>query len=152
MVIGAGGHIGRAVVRRLRSDGQYVIGTVRHQHEAAKSELEKIGTIVTILDEGSFLFLSSAITRLSDDQWPPFLQAHYHAGVISAEDWLIRGMRMDPEVMGRGVKIHRLAPAAINTPFHQKGPQPPRLIPIPDVVEEIMDALKSDATIDKQIL
>lgn len=104
-----------------------------------------------VKDNGCFVFLSSAITRLKG-QFPPFLQAHYHASVISAEDWLIDGMRADPVVAKRNIKIHRIAPAAVDSPFHRTGPRPPKLIPVETVVSEIIDALNSDEHIDKIIL
>lgn len=99
---------------------------------------------------GCFVFISSAITRLKG-QFPPFLQAHYHASVISAEDWLVDGMRHDPIIAEREIKVHRVAPAAVDTLFHRGGPQPPKLIPISTVVEEIIRALQNKEVVDKQI-
>jgi len=105
-----------------------------------------------VKDGGCFTFISSAITRLTDEEWPSFLQAHYHAAMISAEDWLIRGMRMDPAVKRRGIKIHRLAPKAVDTPFHQHehGPKPPQLLSVETVVEKIVSSLTSEKTVDEQ--
>ena len=100
---------------------------------------------------GCFVFISSAITRLRGN-FPPFLQAYHHASVIDAEDWLIDGMRHDPLVVERKIKIHRLAPAAVDTPFHQAGPRPPKLISIDTVVAEVVSAIESNEYIDKQIL
>lgn len=102
-------------------------------------------------DGGCFVFLSSAITRLKD-KFPPAMHAHYHASVIAAEDWLIEGMRHDPVVAERQIKIHRLAPAAVDTPFHHGGPQPPKLIPVGLVAEEVVRALGSDKHVDKELL
>jgi NADP-dependent 3-hydroxy acid dehydrogenase YdfG len=102
-------------------------------------------------DGGCFVFLSSAITRLKG-QFPPFLQAHYHASVVGAQDWLIDGMRHDPIVIDRRILIHRLAPAAVATSFHDCEPKPPRLVPVEDVVTEVVGALKSDSLVDKEIL
>jgi len=93
---------------------------------------------------------SSAVTRLKG-AFPPFLQAHYHASVISALDWLIEGMRHDPVMAGMGIKIHRLAPIAVNTPFHTGGPRPPKLLEVEDVVREVLAALASEETVDKEI-
>lgn len=100
---------------------------------------------------GCFIFISSAITRLRG-KFPPFLQAYHHASVIDAEDWLVEGMRHDPLVVERKIKIHRLAPSAIDTPFHRVGPKPPKLLPTSAVIEEVALALASDTEIDKQIL
>lgn len=102
---------------------------------------------------GCFVFLSSAITRLRGN-FPPFLQAHYHASVVSAEDWLVEGMRHDPEVVNRGIKIHRLALAAVDTPFHcgRSRPSAARLIPVEKVAREVVLACASETEVDKQIL
>ncbi|MDP3901910.1 MAG: SDR family NAD(P)-dependent oxidoreductase [bacterium] len=99
---------------------------------------------------GCFVFISSAITRLKG-QFPPFLQAHYHAGVISAEDWLVDGMRHDPMIAERKIRVHRVAPAAVDTSFHHGGPKPPKLIPINTVAEEVVRALQREEVVDKQI-
>lgn len=104
-----------------------------------------------LVDGGCFVFISSAITRLKG-HFPPFLHAHYHASVISAEDWLVDGMRHDPMIANRKIKVHRIAPAAVKTPFHEGGPQPPKLIPIFTVAEEVLRALRSDEVVDQQIL
>lgn len=100
---------------------------------------------------GCFLFVSSAITRLKG-RLPSFLQAHYHAGVMSAEDWLVDGMRCDPVITDRMIKVHRIAPSAVDTPFHHGGPRLPKLIPISVVAEEVMLALESGETVDKEIV
>jgi NAD(P)-dependent dehydrogenase (short-subunit alcohol dehydrogenase family) len=103
-----------------------------------------------VVEGGCFVFLSSAITRLRG-KFPPFLQAYHYASVIAAEDWLIEGMRHDPMTAKRRIKVHRLAPIAVDTHFHRSGPKPPRLLPIGAVVEEILHALESPVDIDKQI-
>jgi len=103
-----------------------------------------------VKDGGSFVYLSSAITRLKGG-FPEFLQAHYHASVVSAEDWLVDGMRHDPIVSKRGIRIHRLAPVAIDTPFHSTGPKPSKMLKIETVVQEIISALQSKVSVDKEI-
>ncbi len=103
-----------------------------------------------VVQGGCFLFLSSAITRFKGNL--P-IQAHYHAGVISAEDWLIDGMRADPLVEKKNIKIHRIAPGAVDTPFHHgEGLRPPKMTPISDVVREVVSALASNTTVDKQLI
>jgi len=136
------------------------------QHPLAKLPLEdylreinmhQVGALNTfqwmwslVAPGGCFVFISSAVTRLKG-AFPPFLQAHYHASVISALDWLIEGMRHDPVMAGMGIKIHRLAPIAVNTPFHTGGPRPPKLLEVEDVVREVLAALASEETVDKEI-
>lgn len=108
------------------------------------------GMLGGVKDGGCFVFLSSAITRF--DTFPSAIQAHYHASVIAAQDWLVRGMRHDPNVISRNIKIHRIAPSAVDTPFHHGGPQPPKLLPVTFVAEEVFRALESEEVVDKQLL
>jgi NAD(P)-dependent dehydrogenase (short-subunit alcohol dehydrogenase family) len=100
---------------------------------------------------GSFVFLSSAITRLKG-QFPPAMQAHYHASVISAEDWLIDGMRHDPSVIKEKIKVHRLAPMAVDTSFHKGRPLPSPSLSRGKVAAEVLAALASDVVVDKQLI
>ncbi|MEK7629756.1 MAG: SDR family oxidoreductase [Patescibacteria group bacterium] len=102
-------------------------------------------------DGGCFVFISSAITRLKG-QFPPFLQAYHYASVISAEDWLVDGMRHDPTVIERKIKIHRIAPISVDTPFHSGVPKPPKMLAVDEVVDEIARALKSEDVVDKMML
>lgn len=105
-----------------------------------------------LADGGSFVFLSSAITRLKG-RFSPTFYAHHHASVIAAEDWLIEGMRHDPIVIERGIRIHRIAPAAVATPFHHgEGSGSAALVPVSLVVEHIVQALAHTGNVDKQIL
>lgn len=104
-----------------------------------------------LVDGGNMLFLSSAITRMKG-KFPPHIHADPHASVISAEDWLIDGMRHDTEVIRRNIKIHRIAPSAVDTPFHEKGQTPVPLIPIEVVVKAVVDAIGGDEEVDRQIL
>lgn len=99
---------------------------------------------------GCFVFLSSAITRLKNNV-PAGMHLEYHAGVVEAGDWLIRGMRKDPFVLERGIKIHRIAPAAVDTPFHE-ATMGPRLIPVDVVARTIIHVLKSDRVSDEEIV
>jgi hypothetical protein len=51
-------------------------------------------------------------------------------------------MRADPVVQMRDIKIHRVAPAAVDTPFHHgEGTQPPVLVPIKTVVLCVVRAM-----------
>ena len=127
----------------------------RYQKEIGMHQVGVLNVFQSFVDKieagGCFVFISSAITRLRG-KFPPFLQAYHHASVIDAEDWLVDGMRHDPIVAERKLKIHRLAPAAVDTPFHQSGPRPPKLLPISTIVDEVVSALESDTEIDKQVL
>ncbi len=127
----------------------------QYKNEIALHQLAVLNVFQEMLknvkDGGCFLFLSSAITR-HKGKLPSFLHAHYHASVIAAEDWLIDGMRHDTEVIERGIKIHRIAPGAVDTPFHIGGPKPPKMISVADVAEEVYTALHSDTHVDKELI
>ena len=98
------------------------------------------------------LFMSSAITRMKG-KFPPHIHADWRASVVSAEDWLIEGMRRDPEVIERGIKIHSIAPAGVVSPFHSGGEIPEsRLIPINNVVNAVVKVLASNKSEDIQLI
>jgi NAD(P)-dependent dehydrogenase (short-subunit alcohol dehydrogenase family) len=99
---------------------------------------------------GCFVFITSAITRLKG-KMPPFLQAYHYASAMSACEWLIDGMRNDPAVISRNILVHRLAPGAVDTPFHHTGPKS-RLVSLDEVSREIVRALNSKKCVDKYIL
>ena len=98
------------------------------------------------LDNSHFVFMSSAATRLLQmprDARPP-IHIYHHLAAIAAEDALIEGMRMDPEVKKRNIKIHRIAPPAIgDSPFHNgsEGPRPPMTVTTTSVVDAIVKSL-----------
>lgn len=96
---------------------------------------------------GCFVFMSSSATRLLQmprDKRPP-INIYHHLAVIAAEDALIEGMRMDPEVKQRGIKIHRIAPAAIgDSPFHSGGPKLPVTVTTAEVVGAIVKSLDAE--------
>lgn len=147
----AGGFVEAAIKHPLST-----LPLEQYQREIAIHQIGVLNVFQQMLpkmrDGGCFVFLSSAITRLKGN-FPPFLNAHHHASVISAEDWLIEGMRHDPEVKRRNIKIHRIAPAAVDTPFHHgEGQKPPAMISVEAVVTEIIAATQSGLDVDKEIL
>lgn len=104
-----------------------------------------------LVDGGSFTFISSAITRVPE--FPPFMHPYHHVSVIAAEDELIKGMRHDPVVKERNIKIHRIAPGAVDTPFHSTGPKPPSgYVSIEEVAKAVVEAIAGDEEVDRQIL
>ena len=103
-----------------------------------------------VKDDGCFLFISSAITRLGN-KWPSFLHAQYHAGMISALDFLVYGMRAALASQNRHISVHRVVPGAVDTPFHHGGP-PIKLLPISRVVGAVLKALSSETSMDILLL
>jgi NAD(P)-dependent dehydrogenase (short-subunit alcohol dehydrogenase family) len=103
-----------------------------------------------IRDGGHFVFMSSATTRILQmprDERPP-IHIYHHLAAIAAEDALIEGMRMDPEVKKRDIKIQRIVPPAIgDSPFHQVegGPKLPVTVTTAEVVDAIIGSLSAQS-------
>ena len=102
--------------------------------------------VLTLLRSGAcFVFMSSAATRLLQmprDKRPPALNIYPHLAVMAAEDALIEGMRMDPAVIDRDIKIHKIMPPAIgDSPFHRGGPKLPTTVTTEEVVRAICSCL-----------
>ena len=99
-----------------------------------------------VRDGGHFVFISSAATRLLTmprEQRPP-IHIYHHLAAIAAEDALIEGMRMDPEVKKRGIKIDRIMPPAISdSPFHkvEGGPKLKVTVTTAQVIDAIVSSL-----------
>ncbi len=105
-----------------------------------------------ILPRGCFVVVSSAITRLTNETCPPWLYAGHYAAAKAGQDELVRWMRRDPAIQGRGIKIHRLALTAVNTPFFECATRPlPPMLSLSDVAREVLTALKSGVEIDKVV-
>jgi len=99
-------------------------------------------------DGGSFTFMSSAATRLLLMpllKRPP-LHIYHHLAAVAAGQALVEGMRMDPAVKERGIKIHQIMPPAIiDSPFHENGPELPTTVTTRQVVDTIVSkALPAD--------
>lgn len=104
---------------------------------------------------GHVVALSSAITRLTDETCPPWLYAGHYAAAKAALDELIRWLRRDPLVHEKKILVHRIAPAAVDTPFHHGTPperRPPALLPIKTVVDEVIAALGGTTAVDKVLV
>jgi NAD(P)-dependent dehydrogenase (short-subunit alcohol dehydrogenase family) len=99
---------------------------------------------------GHVVVISSAITRLTDATCPSWLHAGHYAAAKAAQDELVRWFRRDPNIKDRNILVHRLAPAAVDTPFHQGCQhQPPAMLSVDDVAQRVLDALQSTAVIDE---
>jgi len=82
---------------------------------------------------------------------------HVHEAVVghyatakAAQCELVRWFRRDPNIKDRNILVHRLAPAAVDTSFHQGCQhQPPAMLSVDDVAQRVLDALQSTAVIDE---
>ncbi len=102
--------------------------------------------------DGHFVFMSTAATRILEmprDKRPP-IHIYHHLAVIDGMNALIEGMRVDPEAISLGIKVHRVAPPRISdSPFH-KGDETipadskaPMSVTTAEVVQAIAGCLQS---------
>jgi len=106
-----------------------------------------------IRDGGCFAYLSGAATRIL--QMPrvmrPHIQMYPHVAMLSAMDALIEGMRMDPMVEERNIKIHLIKPPAIgDSPFHKVKGGLKLLVSVTtdEVVDAIVRSLDAESHLD----
>jgi len=119
--------------------------------------LRNVSTLFSILEKRSpVVVISSAITRLTAPGAPPipgWLHAGHYAAAIAAKDMIIAWLRRDPVVVKMGLLIHRLALAAVDTPFHQGCEHaPPAMLSLDEVAGHALEALASDEVVDKVVL
>lgn len=110
-------------------------------------------------NHGHFVFMSTAATRILEmplSERPP-VHIYHHLAAIAAQDALIQGMRMDPNVDVRGIKIHTVRPPRIvDSPFHQSdaglppGSTAPVGVTTQQVVEQIMFCISVGAELGHQ--
>jgi NAD(P)-dependent dehydrogenase (short-subunit alcohol dehydrogenase family) len=101
---------------------------------------------------GHFFVLSSAITRFSMDNLPPLHAGHYAAAKAAVDEFCKWARR---ESHTRGCLLSRLAPAAVDVPFHRNAPanrRPARMIPLSQVVQKITAAALERCEIDEMFL
>jgi NAD(P)-dependent dehydrogenase (short-subunit alcohol dehydrogenase family) len=101
---------------------------------------------------GHIVAISSAITRFPADMLPKIYAGQY-AAAKAALDELVRWARR--EAHERKILLSRLAPGAVDTPFHQNAPasrKPPAVLPLRLIAEKIIHAISSSQEIDLQIV
>lgn len=101
---------------------------------------------------GCLVVIGSAITRLTDENCPDWLYAGQYATAKAAQHEYVRWLRRDPMIRNRNIRIHYLAPRAVNTPFHDHcspDHEPPVKLPISEVVDEVLAAIDSGVHVDK---
>jgi short-subunit dehydrogenase len=107
-----------------------------------------------IQDRGHIIALSSAVTRLTPETCPPWLHAWHYIAIKAALDKIILGYRHSPLVRQKKLLVHRIAPSAVDTPFHtcSNSHQVLKMLPVKQVVDEIEKALQSHAPVDKEMV
>ncbi len=93
---------------------------------------------------GSFVFISSKITRLADDDILAKLPFGFHIGAIENMNCLIFQMRRDPIVLKNEINVYRIVPPAVDTSFHHGGPRPPAIVSTEAVTHKVLLALAGE--------
>lgn len=107
----------------------------------------------SLRDRGHIIVIGSAITRLTDDTCPPWLHAGHYATAKAAQAELVRWLRRDPNLKGKNILVHHLAPAAVDTPFHRGCMhQPPALLSVTQVARRVLDAMESTTPLDEMMI
>jgi|ERR1043165_4530155 3-oxoacyl-[acyl-carrier protein] reductase len=105
------------------------------------------------LESGAhILAVSSAVTRLDPSSVPGLHVGHY-AAAKHALDTLVKWARH--EAHGRGLLLSRIAPGAVDTPFHRNAParrKPTHVLPLAVVAERIVGALVGGIEIDEELV
>ncbi len=116
--------------------------------------LLNVAKLFESIERGSaVVVIGSAVTRVTDEQCPSWLYAGQYATAKAAQAELIKWLRRDPVVKEKKILIHRLAPAAVDTPFHQGCKyQPPAMLSVEEVAQRVIQALESDVIVDEMIL
>jgi NAD(P)-dependent dehydrogenase (short-subunit alcohol dehydrogenase family) len=102
---------------------------------------------------GHIAVISSAVTRFTADALPPKIYAGHYAAAKAAVDELVKWGRR--EAHEREILLSRLAPGAIDTPFHRNAPihrRPSAFLPAQAVGERIAEALISGTEIDLDLV
>lgn len=132
------------VVANLQTDlDLHVIGALTVFGEFSKD----------VREGGSFTFISSACNRVLQGGAPDWLHLGHHGTAIAALDGLIGWMRLAAVTKEKGFIINRVAPGAIDTPFHQKcRRQPPAKLSLVDVATALVDAALGNVQVDREML
>lgn len=96
------------------------------------------------------LAVSSAVTRIPGDQLPPGFHVGHYAAAKSAVDELCKWARR--EAHERGILLSRLAPGAVDTPFHRNAPphrRPAAMLSLSTVAEKVTSALRDKRELDE---
>ena len=101
---------------------------------------------------GHIVVLSSAVTRFRGDNLPPFFAGHYAAAKAAVDEFCKWARR---EARERGVLLSRIAPAAVDVPFHRNAPpdrRPPAMIPVDVIASEVVRAALDGTEIDEELV
>ena len=101
---------------------------------------------------GHIVAIGSAITRLNENTLPPFHAGHYAAAKAALNELCKWGRR---EAHARGVLLSRVAPGALDVPYHRGAPEarrPKAMLPVPQLVDLILGAVNDEKELDIDIV
>jgi 3-oxoacyl-[acyl-carrier protein] reductase len=109
-------------------------------------------TLPYLGDGGHIVVLSSAATRFRGDNLPPFFAGHYAAAKAAVNEFCKWARR---EAHERSVLLSRIAPAAVDVPFHRNAPpnrRPPAMIPVDVIASKVVRAAIDGIEIDEELV
>jgi NAD(P)-dependent dehydrogenase (short-subunit alcohol dehydrogenase family) len=104
-------------------------------------------------DKGHIVAISSAVTRFPADRLPPQIYVGHYSAAKAALDELCKWGRR--EAHQRGILLSKLAPGAIDTPFHRNAPphrRPSVLLPPDRLANRIASILANSEEADELII
>lgn len=109
-------------------------------------------TLPYLGEGGHIVVLSSAVTRFRGGNLPPFFAGHYAAAKAAVNEFCKWARR---EASERGVWLSRIAPAAVDVPFHRNAPpdrRPAAMIPVNVIASRIVRAALDGIEIDEEMV
>lgn len=101
---------------------------------------------------GHIVALGSAVTRFEEQHLPPFFAGHYSAAKAALNELCKWGRR---EAHQRGLLLSRVAPGALDVPYHREAPlnrRPKATLPVPNLVREIVTAVSDARELDVEMV
>jgi 3-oxoacyl-[acyl-carrier protein] reductase len=101
---------------------------------------------------GHIIAVSSAVTRFSGERLPPLFVGHYAATKAALNELCKWGRR---EANSHGLLLSRIAPGALDVPYHRLAPKerrPPAVLPVRGIAEQIVSAVTEARELDLEIV
>ena len=96
--------------------------------------------------------LGSAVTRFDEQHLPSLFAGHYSAAKAALNELCKWGRR---EAHMRGLLLSRVAPGALDVPYHREAPEerrPKAMLPVPVLVGQIVKAVDEGRELDLEIV
>lgn len=101
---------------------------------------------------GHIVAIGSAVTRFDGQHLPPINAGHYSAAKAALNELCKWGRR---EAHTRGLLLSRIAPGALDVPYHREAPKerrPKATLPVPALVRQIIDAVNEGRELDLELV